>query len=67
MIQTLDDSVGRMLAKLDAAGLREKTIVIFTTDNGGLHVPEGPDPRRRTTRRSAPARASSTKAACACR
>ena len=44
-IQTLDDSVGRLLAHLDAAGLRDRTIVIFTSDNGGLHVPEGPHPR----------------------
>lgn len=44
-VQTLDDSVGRLLAHLDAAGLRERTIVIFTSDNGGLHMPEGPHPR----------------------
>jgi arylsulfatase A-like enzyme len=44
-LQTLDDSVGRLLAYLDAAGLRERTYVIFTSDNGGLHVPEGPHPR----------------------
>ncbi len=44
-IQTLDDSVGRLLAHLDGAGLRERTIVIFTSDNGGLHMPEGPHPR----------------------
>jgi arylsulfatase A-like enzyme len=44
-VQTLDDSVGRLLAHLDAAGLRERTIVIFTSDNGGLHVAEGPHPR----------------------
>jgi arylsulfatase A-like enzyme len=44
-LQTLDDSVGRLLAHLDAAGLRERTIVVFTSDNGGLHVPEGPHPR----------------------
>ena len=41
-IQTLDDSVGRLLAHLDAAGLRDRTIVIFTSDNGGLHVPKAP-------------------------
>ena len=31
--------------KLDAAGLAERTLVIFTSDNGGLHVLEGPHPR----------------------
>ena len=44
-IQTLDDSVGRLLAHLDSAELRDRTIVVFTSDNGGLHVPEGPHPR----------------------
>ncbi len=44
-VQTLDDTVGQLLAHVDAAGLRERTIVIFTSDNGGLHVPEGPHPR----------------------
>ena len=44
-IQTLDDTVGQLLAHIDAAGLRERTIVVFTSDNGGLHVPEGPHPR----------------------
>jgi arylsulfatase A-like enzyme len=42
VIQTLDDTVGRLLAKLDSLGLAERTVVIFTSDNGGLHVPEGP-------------------------
>ena len=45
MIQTLDDSVGRLLAHVDTAGLRDRTIFIFTSDNGGLHVPEGPHAR----------------------
>ena len=42
MIETLDDCVGRVLAKLDALGLAENTIIIFTSDNGGLHVLETP-------------------------
>jgi arylsulfatase A-like enzyme len=41
MVETLDDAVGRVLKKLDALGLSERTIVIFTSDNGGLHVLEG--------------------------
>ena len=44
-IETLDDTVGRLLEKLDRLGLADHTIVIFTSDNGGLHVPEGPHPR----------------------
>lgn len=45
VIETLDDTVGRLLAKLDALKLADNTIVIFTSDNGGLHVPEGPHPK----------------------
>jgi len=45
VIESLDDSVGRLLAKLDALGLSANTIVVFTSDNGGLHVPEGPHPK----------------------
>jgi arylsulfatase A len=45
LIETLDDTVGLLLNKLDALGLRTNTIVIFTSDNGGLHVPEGGHPR----------------------
>ena len=40
-IQTLDDAVGRLLTHLDNAGLRDRTLVVFTSDNGGLHMPEG--------------------------
>src|SRR5262249_36339013 len=40
MVETLDDSVGRVLAKLDEIGLADRTLVIFTSDNGGLHVQE---------------------------
>jgi len=40
VIETIDDSVGRLLAKLDALKLADNTVVIFTSDNGGLHAPE---------------------------
>ncbi len=42
MIESMDESVGRILRKLDALKLSERTIVIFTSDNGGLAVREGP-------------------------
>lgn len=45
VIESLDETVGLLLAKLDALQLTEKTIVVFTSDNGGLHVPEGPHAR----------------------
>jgi arylsulfatase A-like enzyme len=41
VIETLDDCVGRVLDKLEERKLSERTIVLFTSDNGGLHVPEG--------------------------
>ncbi len=34
MVDHVDDDVGRLLAALDRLGLRDKTIVFFTTDNG---------------------------------
>jgi arylsulfatase A-like enzyme len=42
MVKSLDDSVGRILARLQERGLDDHTIVIFTSDNGGFI---GPDPR----------------------
>jgi arylsulfatase A-like enzyme len=42
MIETLDDCVGRLMRKIDALGLAQRTIFIFSSDNGGLHVLEFP-------------------------
>jgi len=42
VIEHMDKCVGRIMAKIEALGLREKTIFIFTSDNGGLHVLESP-------------------------
>jgi arylsulfatase A-like enzyme len=36
MVRALDEAVGRILAALDEAGLAERTLVIFTSDNGGV-------------------------------
>ena len=35
MVETLDRNVGRVLAKLEALGIADRTVVIFTSDNGG--------------------------------
>ncbi len=42
MVESVDQSVGRMVAKLAELGLRERTLIIFTSDNGGLATIEGP-------------------------
>lgn len=34
MIQSLDENVGRILDYLDKQGLRENTLIVFTSDNG---------------------------------
>ena len=36
MVESLDENVGRMLDWLEEKNLRENTIVIFTSDNGGM-------------------------------
>lgn len=36
MIASLDESVGRVMATLDERGLAENTLVIFSSDNGGV-------------------------------
>ena len=41
MLEQLDTAIGRVLAALDRNGLAEKTIVVFTSDNGGLSTSEG--------------------------
>ena len=40
VIETLDQSVGKLLTALADAALDKHTIVYFTSDNGALHVPE---------------------------
>jgi arylsulfatase A-like enzyme len=41
MVESLDDSVGRVMARLKELNLETNTIVIFTSDNGGLSTAEG--------------------------
>ena len=36
MVESVDESFGRIISELDKLGLRENTIVIFFSDNGGM-------------------------------
>lgn len=49
MIRSLDRGVGRVLDALEAQGLAENTLVVFTSDNGGagyIGLPDVNDPYR---------------------
>ncbi|QHI69818.1 sulfatase [Tichowtungia aerotolerans] len=41
MLESMDESLGRLLDDLEKSGLDENTIIIFTSDNGGV-VKKGP-------------------------
>jgi arylsulfatase A-like enzyme len=41
MVQSVDESVGRVLRALEEEGIADDTVVIFTSDNGGLCTSEG--------------------------
>ena len=41
MLEQLDAGIGRVLAALERNGLTQKTVVVFTSDNGGLSTSEG--------------------------
>jgi arylsulfatase A-like enzyme len=41
MLEQLDSAIGRVLDAVDKNGLRERTAVIFLSDNGGLSTAEG--------------------------
>ena len=41
LVETMDDAVGVVLRALDELGLSENTIVIFTSDNGGVAAGDG--------------------------
>ncbi|CAN5308481.1 sulfatase [soil metagenome] len=40
IIESMDDCVGQLITALNRNKLADKTIVIFTSDNGGVHIPE---------------------------
>lgn len=41
MVESMDENVGRLLQALQTEGIAEDTLVIFTSDNGGLATAEG--------------------------
>ncbi len=41
MVEAMDTAVGMVMTALDEAGVAENTVVIFTSDNGGLSTSEG--------------------------
>ncbi len=41
MVEAMDKAAGKVLTKLDELGLADNTIVVFTSDNGGLSTSEG--------------------------
>ncbi len=41
MIESMDSAIGHVLDTLEAEGLADNTLVIFTSDNGGLSTSEG--------------------------
>jgi arylsulfatase A len=43
MVESMDESIGRLVRKIEDLGLVKQTVFIFTSDNGGLAVKEGPE------------------------
>ena len=38
MVETMDTNVGRLMTKLDELGIADNTLILFTSDNGGLDL-----------------------------
>lgn len=43
MVESLDDNVGRIMQALEERGLAGNSIIVFTSDNGGLSTGPGPN------------------------
>jgi arylsulfatase A-like enzyme len=41
MVEAMDQAIGKVLGALERLGLADNTVVIFTSDNGGLSTSEG--------------------------
>ena len=48
MVEAIDNNVGRLMQKVEELGLSKNTLIVFTSDNGGLDVKEFPAFARHT-------------------
>lgn len=46
MVECMDESVGKILKRIDTLGLRDDTVVFLASDNGGLRPASNNDPLR---------------------
>lgn len=46
MVEAMDESLGRVLARLKSLGLTDNTLVVFTADNGGMSGANFGNPQR---------------------
>ena len=46
MVESVDDCAGRIMAALEKHGIADRTMIIFTSDNGGLRGPTNNAPLR---------------------
>ena len=66
MIESMDESVGRVMKKLEELKLADRTVIFFTSDNGGLSVREA-EHALHLERAPAPGKVTCMKAAFVCR
>lgn len=41
MVEAMDQAVGKVIQQIEQSGIAENTIIVFTSDNGGLSTSEG--------------------------
>ncbi len=48
-VQSMDESIGRIMQTLERLGLDKNTIIVFTSDNGGFSTTKGGNPQMPTS------------------